>query len=185
MVERQSHNAARTLSARVRPMPATGVQRSVLHLMVTGALSLFALVSLVACSGSATDSSTQPNALQAADVASPLAGTRWVLTELDATPVAQLNIDSVAPTIEFDTTEPFTIRAFAGCNDIGGDVVVEGLNLSIQNLHASRKYCESVMALETQFSHMLQDLRAHAMRNDALVLFDDKGMVRARFRAAR
>ncbi len=161
----------------------TNRSRDVARTPATSVLAFVVLFTLAACGGSAADTSMLPAGTLASDISNPLAGTRWTLTELDATPVASLPVDSVVPTVEFDTEVPYNIRAFAGCNEITGDVVVAGLSLSIQNLNSSRMFCEAAMPLETQYTQMLQDVRAHAVRSQALVLFDEKGMVRARFRA--
>lgn len=133
--------------------------------------ALVALV-LAACAGARGGAS-------AGDAPPSLAGTSWVLTELDGrAPAAGVT----TPTLEFEADR---VNGNGGCNLFNGPYTQDGASLRMGPLVATRRACveEAGNAQETAYFRALESTTSAAIADGMLELSDDSGVV-ARFRPA-
>ena len=111
--------------------------------------------------------------------ADALAGTQWVLVELDEGPIA---LDP-GPTLTFEAEG--SIVGSAGCNRYRGQAILGDGTLTIGPLALTRTLCPpAVMALESAFVAGLESADGWRRDADRLELSGTDGVVRLVFRRA-
>ena len=88
----------------------------------------------------------------------------WALSSVDGTPVAA----GIAATAIFGTDGSLT--GSGGCNTFDGTYTVDGANLTVGPLAATRKFCESSSQLESAYLDALQGATGWAVAGSTLTL---------------
>lgn len=132
---------------------------------------LAAALALGACTGNG----------QVTDAADSLAGTSWVLTQLDGQPPVPVP-DGPAPTLRFRADEA---GGSGGCNGFGGPYTQSGASLRLGPLVSTRRACtsEAANAQEAAYFRALESVTRASTAGGSLVLYAGDRAV-ARFRAA-
>lgn len=118
---------------------------------------------------------------QLTDAADTLAGTSWVLTQLDGQPPVPVP-DGPAPTLQFRADEA---GGSSGCNSFGGPYTQGGGSLRFGPLVSTRRACtsEAANAQEAAYFRALESVTRASTGGGSLVLYAGDRAV-ARFRAA-
>jgi putative lipoprotein len=99
-----------------------------------------------------------------------LAEVTWTLSELGGTPVAE------GVTTTFLVSADGRASGNGGCNSYGGDVVLDGHKMLIENLFSTMMACEEpAMDQEAAFLAAVEGTRAYHVSGDTLFLLDDAG----------
>jgi heat shock protein HslJ len=132
-----------------------------------------AALALGACMG--------PQAVGGGGAAEPLAGTAWVLAELNGQPPVAAPSDRT-PTLTFAADEP-RASGNGGCNQFSGPYTQNGASLRFGPLVSTRRACvdEAANRQETAYLRALESTTRFAITNDHLVLYaGDQPVVRLR-----
>lgn len=145
----------------MRPYPSsvfTGVRLAAATVVAAGLLA--------GCAGPRT-----------APAPTPLDGTAWMLTELNAQSPAP---DAAAPTLRFDGDR---VSGGDGCNRFVGPIVLRGDSLRIgRDLATSRRSCtDTVLAGAEAYSRALARTVSYRRDGGSLVLLDARGAALATF----
>lgn len=105
-----------------------------------------------------------------------LENTRWVLTELRAESITLEN----KPYLMF-AKKSLVLNGFGGCNQLAGSYEVSGQKLKLNNIAATRMFCQESMAVETSFIESLQVINSYQIVGHELHLLQDNTLI-ARFR---
>lgn len=105
---------------------------------------------------------------------------RWELMEMDSDPVATLFPDK-SPTIEFRKKEKQVI-GFAGCNQYRGQLILDGDNVKIVGIVATKKACPE-LDQEEEFLAILQEIEQYTISGSELLLWSS-GQVLLKFKRA-
>jgi heat shock protein HslJ len=99
-----------------------------------------------------------------------LRDTTWILESYLA------NIDDDQPTdpipdvdLELVFNEGATLNGFAGCNTFSGDYVTDGVQLTLENIIATRTSCDQpagIMQQEAAFLALLEDIEEYRFNQD-------------------
>ena len=129
---------------------------------LTASVWLWAGLALGGCMG--------PQASHGGSTAEPLAGTAWVLAELNGQP--PVAAPAVAPTLTFAADEP-RASGNGGCNQFGGPYTQNGASLRFGPLVSTRRACadEAANRQETAFLQALQSTTRFSVSGDQLVLY--------------
>ncbi|HHX65504.1 MAG TPA: META domain-containing protein [Chloroflexi bacterium] len=134
--------------------------------------ALLAALTLSACGveGAAPGTTDQPS----------LAGTQWVLTEINGRPA----LDDPEVTLVFDDSNA---GGDAGCNSYGGDYTAEDGTLTFGEIVSTLRLCvdEEVMAQETAFLDTLRQTEGYRVSGDRLEIIDAAGTTILVFAAAQ
>lgn len=110
---------------------------------------------------------------------SPLTGTEWVMFEMDGVkyePVSGKNV-----TMIFDGTAK-NVGGKAPCNTYGGPYTKSSNKLSFGSLYSTEMACDE-LKIEQEYFGMLAKVFVYRVSGDKLYLFDNGGMVIARFKS--
>lgn len=132
-----------------------------------------AALALGACMG--------PRAAGGGGAAEPLAGTAWVLAELNGQPPATAPSDRT-PTLAFAADEP-RASGNGGCNQFSGPYTQNGASLRLGPLVSTRRACvdEAANRQETAYLRALESTTRFVVSGDLLVLYAaDQPVVRLR-----
>ena len=97
-----------------------------------------------------------------------LAAGEWALQELDGGPVPAT--PGEVPTLSWDPSEP-RVAGSGGCNRYSGQGFLRGSRLVVQEVAATRRFCEGVMELEARVLELLQAGGRLHLEGAGLVLF--------------
>lgn len=81
-----------------------------------------------------------------------------------------------------------TITGNAGCNSFTASYEIDGDQITIGRVAATRKYCaepEGVMAQEQEYNGALARARKYALKSDGLELRDETGSLQIRYRVRK
>lgn len=106
-----------------------------------------------------------------------LENTRWALIELRAEIITLEN----KPYLMF-AKKSLVLNGFGGCNQLAGSYEVSGQKIKLNNIAATRMFCQESMAVETSFLQSMQVINAYRLEGQELVLLQDDTLI-ARFRA--
>lgn len=147
-------------------LPGTRMKRILAFTFFLLFLAAFAFTSLDGIKRKAD----QQQGSSAEQPALDLAGTNWRLADTGGTEIE--NSGGVFVRFEPDGS----LDGFAGCNNFFGAYALDGSNLSISSLGATRKMCpELFMDIETTFMNALQNVRSFSISSGSLQLIDDQG----------
>lgn len=107
-----------------------------------------------------------------------LENTRWALTELHAEPITLEN----KPYLMF-AKKSMVVNGFGGCNQLAGSYELSGQKIKLNNIAATRMFCQETMSVETSFLQSLQIINAYRIEGHELLLLQDEVLI-ARFRVA-
>lgn len=112
-----------------------------------------------------------PQTSGGSDAMEPLAGTSWVLAELDGQPPV-MDPGGGAPTLAFEASEP-RASGNGGCNQFSGEYTQEGASLRFGPLASTRRACvdEAANRQEMAYLSALQSTTRAAMDGSRLVLY--------------
>ena len=110
----------------------------------------------------------------------PLQDTRWVLLELDGTPIV-VEANAEAPYLELSSTKA-SAYGFGGCNRFFGSYQVGGASLRFGAMGATRMACPEGMDQEQAFLRALEATTRYEVYGSKLLLFSDDALL-ARFEA--
>jgi putative lipoprotein len=119
--------------------------------------------------------------LPVAMVDSPLRGTYWKLTRLRETPV-QTAEQQREPHLIFANDE-LRISGSGGCNRVTGSFEIDGDELRLGRMAATRMACPSGMEQERHFLQSMKDVERYRISGSHLEMLDAQGAVVARFEA--
>lgn len=113
-----------------------------------------------------------------AEAQSPLAGTSWVLTELNGKPPVP---GGVIPTLNF-SADGTSVSGNGGCNTFSGAYTATDTSIDIGPLIATRRACVDPLAntQETEYFQALEAATRYAIVDGQLVLYRNNKVV-ARF----
>lgn len=112
-------------------------------------------------------------------VSDPLFKNKWVLSELNGTPVQMSNTNKDAHLVfSFDG---MAVRGSGGCNNLTGTFTAKGDDLSFGPMASTRMLCPDSQ-FETAFLAVLGKVNHYYISDNILQLKDDKTIV-ARFMA--
>lgn len=111
----------------------------------------------------------------------PLEYTTWQLEQVGGNPVDLSGLDR-KPYLELIASDRH-VQGFSGCNSFFGSYALEGENLALGPLSATRRYCQEAARLEQVFMQILSGAAAWRMDGNRLELLDDQGRGLAGFRA--
>jgi len=106
-----------------------------------------------------------------------LENTRWALTELRAESITLEN----KPYLVF-AKKSLVVNGFGGCNQLAGSFELTGEKIKLNNIAATRMFCQETMAVETSFLQSLQVINTYRIEGHELLLFQNDALI-ARFRA--
>lgn len=104
----------------------------------------------------------------AADAARELAGTKWVLQQLNGKNV-EMPGEQEKPYLTMDSLAQH-VNGFAGCNRMFGPVRVWGDSIAFSELAATRMYCVETQHIEDEFMDALNKTRTFGLKADELIL---------------
>lgn len=107
-----------------------------------------------------------------------LENTRWALTELHAEPITLEN----KPYLMF-AKKSMVVNGFGGCNQLAGSYELSGQKIKLNNIAATRMFCQETMSVETSFLQSLQIINAYRIEGHELLLLQDEVLI-ARFRVS-
>lgn len=107
-----------------------------------------------------------------------LENTRWALTELRAELITLEN----KPYLMF-AKKSMVVNGFGGCNQLAGSYEISGQKIKLNNIAATRMFCQETMSVETSFLQSLQIINAYRIEGHELLLLQDEVLI-ARFRVA-
>jgi heat shock protein HslJ len=107
-----------------------------------------------------------------------LENSRWLLTELNTQPIT---IQS-KPYLVF-AAKSMVLNGFGGCNQLAGSYEVSGQKIKLNNIAATRMFCQETMAVENSFLQSLQLINAYKIESQELLLLQDDTII-ARFQSA-
>lgn len=107
-----------------------------------------------------------------------LENTRWALTELHAEPITL----EKKPYLMF-AKKSMVVNGFGGCNQLAGSYELSGQKIKLNNIAATRMFCQETMSVETSFLQSLQIINAYRIEGHELLLLQDEVLI-ARFRVA-
>jgi heat shock protein HslJ len=107
-----------------------------------------------------------------------LENTRWALTELRAETITLEN----KPYLMF-AKKSMVVNGFGGCNQLAGSYEVSGQKLKLNNIAATRMFCQEAMAVENSFLESLEVVNAYRIVGHELHLLQNDALI-ARFRLA-
>lgn len=107
-----------------------------------------------------------------------LENTRWALTELRAEPITLEN----KPYLMF-AKKSMVVNGFGGCNQLAGSYELSGQKIKLNNIAATRMFCQETMSVETSFLQSLQIINAYRIEGHELLLLQDEVLI-ARFRVS-
>ncbi len=113
-------------------------------------------------------------------VARPLAGTEWVAVQLGGQELG--DEAGRRPSLLFDAGKGH-VSGFTGCNRLVGGYKVDGSELSLGELAATRMACMGGAVLEATFTDALKGVVSYAIIGDQLELYDAEGILLVRFAA--
>ncbi len=99
-----------------------------------------------------------------------------MLTELRAESITLEN----KPYLMF-AKKSLVLNGFGGCNQLAGSYEVSGQKLKLNNIAATRMFCQESMAVETSFIESLQVINSYQIVGHELHLLQDNTLI-ARFR---
>jgi heat shock protein HslJ len=102
--------------------------------------------------------------------------TRWALIELDAQAITFEN----KPYLVF-APKSMVVNGFGGCNQLAGSYESSGQKLKLNNIAATRMFCQQTMQTEVAFLQSLQQVNNYKIEGHELKLLQDEKVV-ARFR---
>ena len=104
-----------------------------------------------------------------------LAGTSWLLIEMDGEPLPHDFAPRELISLSFSEMES-SAHGFSGCNRYGGIFEQEGSSLNFGNLRSTRMACPNVeMKVEYRFLETLGSVNSHRLRDGRLVLLANGG----------
>ncbi|MBX2915169.1 MAG: META domain-containing protein [Cyclobacteriaceae bacterium] len=104
--------------------------------------------------------------------------TKWALTELDAQAITFEN----KPYLMF-APKSMVVNGFGGCNQLAGSYESSGQKLKLNNMAATRMFCQETMQTENAFLQTLQQVNHYRIEGHQLMLLQDDKVV-ARLRVA-
>jgi heat shock protein HslJ len=107
-----------------------------------------------------------------------LENSRWALIELNAQPLTIEN----KPYLVF-AAKSMVVNGFGGCNQLAGSYEVSGQKIKLNNIAATRMFCQETMAIENSFLQSLQVINTYKIESQELLLLQDDTVI-ARFRIA-
>lgn len=109
-----------------------------------------------------------------------LAGTRWVLIQLNSHPV-KVAVNGTVPWLRFEDKEKFS--GHGGCNSISGTYLLEGNgSMTIREVMATKRACPA-LELENSFLKALEKTGKAVLQGDELSLSTGDGTELCRFLA--
>ncbi len=136
-----------------------------------------------ACSTSRASAPATPETPVSPAEAKPFEGTTWQLLELRGT-AARPGMKSEPPTVHFQA-DVASVRGHGGVNSFFGPYVLDAGTLRIERLASTRMAGPSeLMDQESALLTALQAARSWRVTGDELELFDARGAMLGRFRAA-
>lgn len=103
--------------------------------------------------------------------------TQWALIELNAQAITFEN----KPYLVF-APKSMVVNGFGGCNQLAGSYEFSGQKLKLNNIAATRMFCQETMQTEVAFIQSLQQVNQYLIEGHELLLLQDDKVV-ARFRA--
>ena len=109
-----------------------------------------------------------------------LANTYWKLISLNETDVTMAEEQTREAFLQLRDDNK-SVKGFAGCNAFTGSYSVNGNDLSIGPLAATRKACPAGMNTETEFLQVLEEAAYYSIHEEALTLLNERKKPIARF----
>lgn len=103
--------------------------------------------------------------------------TQWALIELNTQAITFEN----KPYLVF-APKSMVVNGFGGCNQLAGSYEFSGQKLKLNNIAATRMFCQETMQTEVAFIQSLQQVNQYLIEGHELLLLQDDKVV-ARFRA--
>ncbi len=107
-----------------------------------------------------------------------LENTQWALIELRTESITLEN----KPYLMF-AKKSMVVNGFGGCNQLAGSYEVSGQKIKLNNIAATRMFCQESMPVETSFLQSLQAINSYRIEGHELLLLQDEALI-ARFRVA-
>lgn len=99
------------------------------------------------------------------DATARLEGMVWQLTTFAIAPAPQNVPEDVTITIKFENGK---INGHGGCNNLGGEFILDGNTLQVSRLISTKMYCEKAMKWETMFLQQLEKSKSYTINGETL-----------------
>lgn len=163
-------------------------------IVLSGCQSLSATPELQDKERQAPEAQDQSSAsgIESKDPLAELVNTYWKLTHLDGFPVEMKEGQTREAHLQLMLKDN-KVRGFGACNNFAGsfilntgilnDNISNGNELSFGPLMSTRKFCHSVMDIETDFLQALRDTAYYSITKEKLTLFSESKEPLADFQA--
>ena len=106
--------------------------------------------------------------------ATPLFDTKWSLKKIYADDKEEaVNTKAF---IRFNK-EKGTAGGNGSCNSFGGNVTINGNEVSFKNIFSTKMYCEQVQQIENKFLGTLEKVTRYEIKDKSLFLYTDKNFL--------
>ncbi len=104
-----------------------------------------------------------------------LDSTRWWLTKI-YTADSFTEISTKKAFIKFNKADG-KVSGNGSCNSFGGKLIINGNNLSLNNIFSTKMYCADVQSIENEFFRQLEKVTRYEIKEKILLLFEGDNRV--------